>query len=171
MVIIYEISLIIFEYKSKQDPVNKILIYAMFLSIFSCNNTKNSKAHYYGENISTENISDYKEVKQLVKKQGSVDTKIEGTIISTCLNKGCWMNVRVNQDTILVRFKDYGFFVPKEGQENKQVIMRGAVKTDTISVEMLIHYAEDAKLSIEEINKITEPDYSISFLADGVIIK
>jgi hypothetical protein len=81
------------------------------------------------------------------------------------------MNVRVNQDTILVRFKDYGFFVPKEGQENKQVIMRGAVKTDTISVEMLRHYAEDAKLSIEEINKITEPDYSLSFLADGVIIK
>jgi hypothetical protein len=42
---------------------------------------------------------------------------------------------------------------------------------DTISVEMLRHYAEDAKLSIEEINKINEPDYSISFLADGVIIK
>ena len=169
--IIYEISLIIFEYKSKLDPVNKILIYVIVFSIFSCNNTTDPNVNHYGEKISTKNISDFKEVKQLAKKQGSVDAKIEGTIISTCLNKGCWMNVRVNQDTILVRFKDYGFFVPKEGQENKQVIMRGAVKTDTISVEMLRHYAEDAKLSIEEINKITEPDYSLSFLADGVIIK
>jgi Cys-tRNA synthase (O-phospho-L-seryl-tRNA:Cys-tRNA synthase) len=81
------------------------------------------------------------------------------------------MNVKTGQDTILVRFKDYSFFVPKEGLEKKKVVMRGVAKMDTISVEMLRHYAEDAKLSIEEINKINEPDYSISFLADGVIIK
>ena len=29
----------------------------------------------------------------------------------------------------------------------------------------------NSKDGIEEINKITEPDYSLSFLADGVIIK
>ena len=114
---------IIFAYKSKLDPVNKILIYVIVFSIFSCNNTTDSNVNHYGEKISTKNISDFKEVKQLAKKQGSVDAKIEGTIISTCLNKGCWMNVRVNQDTILVRFKDYGFFVPKEGQENKKCLV------------------------------------------------
>jgi len=64
LVIIYEISLIIFEYKSKQNPVNKILIYAMFLSIFSCDNTTESNVNHYGEKISTKNISDFKEVKQ-----------------------------------------------------------------------------------------------------------
>ena len=80
------------------------------------------------------------------------------------------MNVKVNQDTILVRFKDYGFFVPKEGQENNRVVMQGKAKKDTISVDLLRHYAEDAGKSAQEIEKINEPEYNISFLADGVII-
>ena len=80
------------------------------------------------------------------------------------------MQVKVQEDTILVRFKDYGFFVPKSGAENKRVIMQGQAKQDTISVELLRHYAEDAGKPLQEIEKITEPEYNISFLADGVII-
>ena len=150
--------------------MNKLIIYAIMFCIFSCNNVKYSNLNYYGKKISIEKISDYEKVKQLAKKQTSVDTKIEGTIISTCPKKGCWMQVKTTQDTILVRFKDYAFFVPKEGQENKRVIMSGVAKNDTISAEMLRHYAEDAKLRTEEINKINKPEYNISFLAEGVII-
>ena len=36
---------------------------------------------------------------------------------------------------------------------------------------MLKHYAEDAGKSQKEIDKITKPEYKISFIADGVIIK
>ena len=42
---------------------------------------------------------------------------------------------------------------------------------DTISVEMLRHYAEDAGDSEEEILKITEAEYELSFIADGVLIE
>ena len=48
--------------------------------------------------------------------------------------------------------------------------MQGIAKKDTISVDLLRHYAEDANKSIEEIEKITQAEYKISFLADGVII-
>ena len=130
---------------------------------------QNTDLEYYGEKINPTNTVSLQDLITHAKEKSIA--KVNGTILSTCPKKGCWMQVKVETDTIQVTFKDYGFFVPKEGQENKQVIMRGAVKTDTISVEMLRHYAEDAKLSIEEINKITEPDYSLSFLADGVIIK
>ena len=151
--------------------MEKRLLFLLFTILLSFNNSQETMFSFYGDKISIENISDFEKVKQLAKIQTTVETKIEGEIISSCPKKGCWMNVKTGQDTILVRFKDYSFFVPKEGLEKKKVVMRGVAKMDTISVEMLRHYAEDAKLSIEEINKINEPDYSISFLADGVIIK
>lgn len=81
------------------------------------------------------------------------------------------MEVKVELDTILVRFKDYGFFVPKNGLEKKETIIEGFPKQDTISVKMLKHYAEDAGKTKEEIDNITSPKYKISFIADGVIIK
>ena len=150
--------------------MNKLITAIFFLSFISCNESQPKELNFYGEKITLNNISDFEKVKNLAENQAKVETKIEGTILSTCPKKGCWMNVRVDQDTILVRFKDYGFFVPKQGQENNRVVMQGIAKKDTISVDLLRHYAEDANKSIEEIEKITQPEYKISFLADGVII-
>ena len=150
--------------------MNKLITVIFFLSFLACNESQPKELNFYGEKITLNNISDFEKVKNLAENQAKVETKIEGTILSTCPKKGCWMNVRVDQDTILVRFKDYGFFVPKQGQENNRVIMQGIAKKDTISVDLLRHYAEDANKSIEEIEKINEPEYKISFLADGVII-
>jgi hypothetical protein len=49
--------------------------------------------------------------------------------------------------------------------------MRGTASINVTSVEELRHYAEDAKKSKEEIEKITEPKSELVFEADGVIIK
>ena len=81
------------------------------------------------------------------------------------------MNVKVDTDTIFVKFKDYGFFVPKSGIEGKQVLMSGKIFKDTISVERLRHYAEDAKKSIDEIETINTPEYKINMIAAGVAIR
>ena len=151
--------------------MNKLITAIFFLSFLSCNETQPNELNFYGDKITLNNINDFEKIKKLAEIQPEVETKIEGTILSTCPKKGCWMNVRVDEDTILVRFKDYGFFVPKQGQENNRVVMQGIAKKDTISVDLLRHYAEDANKSIEEIEKITQPEYKISFLADGVIIK
>ena len=150
--------------------MNKLIIYITILSFFSCAENQSKELKFYGDKISINNIIDFKKVKKLSETQPVIDTKIEGTILSTCPKKGCWMQVKVQEDTILVRFKDYGFFVPKSGAENKRVIMQGQAKQDTISVELLRHYAEDAGKPLQEIEKIIEPEYNISFLADGVII-
>jgi hypothetical protein len=84
--------------------------------------------------------------------------------------KGCWMKMSVERDTILVRFKDYGFFVPKSGAEGKSAIINGKLSVDTLSVAQLRHYAEDAGKSKDEVSKIVKPEITISFLADGVVI-
>ena len=81
------------------------------------------------------------------------------------------MNVKVDTDTVFVKFKDYGFFVPKTGIEGKQILMSGKIFRDTISVERLRHYAEDAKQTKEEIDLISEPEFKINMIAEGVAIR
>ena len=80
------------------------------------------------------------------------------------------MKMSVAEDTLFVRFKDYGFFVPKTGAEGKSAIVNGYLSIDTLSVKQLRHYAEDAGKNEKEILKIKEPEITLSFMADGVII-
>ena len=126
---------------------------------------------FYGKKIDNNNISEYSSVKAEVDSNGTSITKIQGEILSTCAKKGCWMELKAGKDTLMVRFKDYGFFVPKEGVEAKTAIINGEAFFDTLSVELLQHYAEDAGKSSEEILSITEPEYVVAFTADGVIIQ
>mgnify|MGYP003327772052 CR=1 FL=1 len=79
--------------------------------------------------------------------------KVEGEILSTCPMKGCWMKLSVAQDTILVRFKDYGFFVPKTGVKGSIAIVNGYLSIDTLSVAQLRHYAEDSGKNKNEENE------------------
>ena len=126
---------------------------------------------HFGEKISIDNAVQYESVKDRAFKEGSIVTSIEGTILETCPKRGCWMTMATQTDTVFVRFRDYGFFVPTDGAEGKTAIVQGDLFVDTISVRMLQHYAKDAGKSKEEIAKITEPELGLSFTADGVIIK
>ena len=102
----------------------------------------------------------------------SVQVKVEGVIISICQKKGCWMYVDLNEETeMLVKFKDYAFFVPKSGIEGKKVYLSGKISKDTISVDRLRHYAEDAKKTKSEILEINKPKYVLNMIADGVAIR
>ena len=146
-----------------------LVLFITPLISLSQSNTLTESLNFYGEKISTDNVIDYDtfiENSKIVSK-----SKIEGTILSSCPKKGCWMQVKIDSDTIQVTFKDYGFFVPKTGLKNKKTILEGYPKQDTISIKMLKHFAEDAGKSQKEIDKITKPEYKISFIADGVIIK
>ena len=146
-----------------------LVLFITPLISLSQSNKLTESLNFYGEKISTDNVIEYDtfiENSKIVSK-----SKIEGTILSSCPKKGCWMQVKIDSDTIQVTFKDYGFFVPKTGLENKKTILEGYPKQDTISIKMLKHFAEDAGKSQKEIDKITKPEYKISFIADGVIIK
>jgi len=126
---------------------------------------------FYGNKISEADVVKYEDVKQKAFDEGSIQTQISGTILETCPKKGCWMSMATESDTVFVRFRDYGFFVPTEGAEGKTAFIEGDLFVDTISVRMLQHYAKDAGKSKEEIAQITEPELGLSFTADGVIIK
>ena len=133
----------------------------------------NSKTYTsFGVEISDQPTHSFNTIYDLAQNGEVTNIILEGEITQTCAKKGCWMDVKVSeQDTLMVRFKDYGFFVPKEGVEGLRTVVKGNAKMDTISVEMLRHYAEDAGDSEEEILNIMEPKYVLEFIAEGVLIE
>ena len=146
-----------------------ILIF--FISFISFGQKSEMNLNFYGLKIDLNGIENYELKKDKLFNNPNKDVKIEGQIISTCPMKGCWMKINVHNDTLLVKFKDYGFFVPKEGVDGKHVIVNGEAFYDTLTVDLLRHYAEDAGKTEEEIMTITEPEYVLSFTANGVIIQ
>lgn len=100
----------------------------------------------------------------------TVNAKMKGKITEVCSKKGCWMKLDMGNDKIVrVTFKDYGFFMPLDA--SGEVVINGKAFVNETSVADLKHYAEDAGDSPEEIAKITAPEVTLSFEADGVLLK
>jgi hypothetical protein len=125
----------------------------------------------YGDPISGEQVlpSDqlllaYKETELM----DTVTTTLRGTVSEVCQKKGCWMTMDSGESgQMMVRFKDYGFFVPKD-ISGREVVVHGKAYYQLTPVEDLRHYAEDAGQSPEEVAAITEPKQELHFLAEGV---
>jgi hypothetical protein len=155
----------------------------LFLN-FSCNNAEKKADdikqaemafNSYGQEISSEGTLTSEEMTEKYKSLKPGDTlqvKFKTTITSVCQNKGCWMTLYLPEveEDVMVKFKDYGFFVPKD-IEQKEVIVNGKAFIEEVSVEEQRHYAEDNGQTEAEIEAITQPKRTLSFLADGVLIK
>ncbi len=108
---------------------------------------------------------------QGLSQNDSISVKFKGTVQEVCQAKGCWMKVALaDGQNVMVRFKDYAFFVPKD-IAGKEVVVQGLAYTDVLSVEDRRHYAKDAGKSDKEIEAIQEPQKTFGFRADGVLVK
>lgn len=126
---------------------------------------------YFGEEINMDDAVASSEVTSKLADQQEMDMKVAATINTCCQKKGCWMTVSLGEeDEMMVRFKDYGFFVPKDA-DGYDAVFEGRVFRDTVDVATLQHYAEDAGKTTEEIEAITEPEIRLAFEASGVAIK
>ncbi|MGV0925104.1 DUF4920 domain-containing protein [Empedobacter tilapiae] len=130
----------------------------------------------YGESFDIKNTLTKNELGKLYDNMKNGDSleniQFTSTIESVCKKKGCWMKVDLGkgEEQSFVRFKDYGFFMPLDG-EKANVIVHGKAFVSEVSIEKLRHYAEDAGKSKEEIAKITKPQLQYNFEADGVYLK
>ncbi|AUC21935.1 DUF4920 domain-containing protein [Polaribacter sejongensis] len=128
----------------------------------------------FGEKIALDNAITSEELLAKFKTMKTGDTinvKFASSIKEVCSKKGCWMKLPLNEETeTMVRFKDYGFFMPLDSQ-GKEVVLNGKAFVQETSVEELQHYAEDAGKTKEEIAKITEPKKEFTFEADGVLMR
>lgn len=159
------------------------LVLLVFI-MFSCKNetgnavdangeTKEVAYASFGNEIAADNAVNAVEMAERFKGMQSGDsvaTKMVGKVNEVCQAKGCWMRVDLgNEEEVMVKFKDYGFFMPKN-IAGKEVIMNGHAYVSEISVDEQRHYAEDAGKTEEEIAAITEPKRTYSFMADGVLL-
>jgi hypothetical protein len=148
----------------------KTIVTLLIVTMLGIQYSSAQKAEHFGDKINPDGALSVSEFKSKMKAADSLNVKFTGVINEACQKKGCWMNVDLgNGESMMVRFKDYGFFVPKDCN-GKTAIMEGVAFKETVSVEMLQHYAEDAGKSKDEIAKITQPETKISFEANGVII-
>jgi len=65
---------------------------------------------------SNDALSNYK----ALKLGDTINLKFNANIKEVCSKKGCWMTLPAGNDdeTIMVRFKDYGFFMPLDAAGN-----------------------------------------------------
>lgn len=125
----------------------------------------------YGKAITKNDAIDVWQLENKLTADSTYTGKVEGKVVEVCKKKGCFLRVmrEGGGDPILVRFKDYGFFMPQD-IVGKTIVLEGQAKLREISVAQLRHFAEDAGKDAEEIAKITEPKIDINIIADGVVV-
>ncbi|WP_310993855.1 DUF4920 domain-containing protein [Aequorivita marina] len=165
--------------------MNKFLsILALSLVLFSCKNEKTEESpaveteevavnyQTFGDEISDEMVMTEAEMVEKYKNLKPGDTiavKFSSKVKEVCQKKGCWMYLDMGEDQAMVRFKDYGFFMPKDISD-QEIIVNGKAFVEEMSVEDQRHYAEDGGKSEAEIAQITTPKRTLAFEADGVLI-
>ena len=153
------------------------------LFVISCNDLKSkdttqkdqeehSNYTSFGDVITSDNVLSQNEMAasyQNLTPGDTLEVKFKAVVNSVCQSKGCWMRVDLGQDQAMVKFKDYGFFMPKDlaGQE---VIMQGKAFVAEVSVDEQRHYAEDAGKTPEQVLAITTPKKTLSFESSGVLV-
>jgi hypothetical protein len=129
-----------------------------------------TKGVIYGSAINKSGAITVDEMKKNLSAGKEFNGKVTGKVTSVCTVSGCWMKLKgTSGDEVMIKFKEYSFFVPKNIL-GKEVVLNGNAKVTTTSVEMLQHYATDAGKSKAEIATIKQPKTDIEFVADGVLV-
>ncbi|WP_276495737.1 DUF4920 domain-containing protein [Pontibacter litorisediminis] len=164
---------------------NASILLLLAVAAFGCDQTKSSATNgtgtettapgagsAYGAAFTEEHVIPASELTTAIAGKDSLQATVAAEIKESCQKKGCWMDVKLDDDTHMkVTFRDYGFFVPTENLEGRQVVFTGTAKREVVSVEDLRHFAEDAGKSAEEVAAITTPREELRFVADGVLLK
>ncbi len=154
----------------------KYLLFALMILPVAASAQKSAggggpKGASFGEAFKPKKVVTYDQMLKRMEGKDKMTTQVRGTVESVCQAKGCWMNVVSTKEgeTMLVQFKDYGFFMPKD-IAGREVILDGYAYYEVTPVDELRHYAEDAGKTPQEIALITEPSKKLKFLASGVLL-
>src|SRR5690606_1069929 len=125
----------------------------------------------YGKPITKSGAISVQHLESKLATDSTFTGKVKGKVVEVCKKKGCFIRVlrEGEGDPILVRFKDYGFFMPQD-IVGKTVVLDGQAKVREVSVAQQRHFAEDAGKDANEIARITAPKVDINIIADGVVV-
>lgn len=153
-------------------------VFAMVLSCKGQNTTDKTQVSQethrsFGEHIATTDAYDAQKMLAAYVSMTQADTlktTFTAKVKEVCKAKGCWMKLELdNGEEAMVRFKDYGFFMPLD-ITGKEVTVHGLAFVEAMSVDDQKHYAEDAGASAKELAKIISAKRTYGFEADGVLL-
>lgn len=130
--------------------------------------TEPVKSQLFGEDFDSKSVIPVASLVRELRTEGEKTAVVSGTVAEVCQEAGCWMKVAVAEsgDTVMIRTA-HAFELPKD-IAGRSVQFSGTGYADTMSVEVLKHYAMDAGKAAEEIEKITAPKAGFTFEAKGV---
>lgn len=134
--------------------------------LISCASLKNEYGIVKVDETSAINVAEL--VARMDKSMDPQTVTIKAPLSAVCQNAGCWVQVpKPDGKPLMVRFKNH-FTIPPATPTGTESFIHGVAYWDTVSVKALRHFAEDAGKSLEEINKITQPEYKLNFEGDGI---
>ncbi len=157
-----------------------IIMAALFAGVQSCGSSEApldeqvvaASLSIFGEETDANDAMSYESLLLELESQDSLTAKVTGKVNGVCQAKGCWLTLVPEQadgPEMMVKFKDYGFFVPKD-IAGREVVLKGKAYRSLTSVDELRHLARDAGKPEAEIEQITEPEETLQFIADGVLL-
>ncbi|WP_324023283.1 DUF4920 domain-containing protein [Maribacter sp. BPC-D8] len=153
---------------------NILLVFLFgFFTCLAQQDVANSSSKFYGDEFKITELSSKDDVMKKFASMpvaDSLNLQFKTKVKEVCKVKGCWMIVELPEgEQAMVRFKDYGFFMPADILE-KEVVLNGLAFVEEMSVGDQQHYAKDGGKTEEEIAKITTPKRTYSFEASGVLV-
>ena len=146
----------------------------------SCNNQKATdkdsigNQNIFGKTFENTAATPVNEVFAQIKTGKEFHGVMEGRITAVCQESGCWADLELaGGQHLKIKFRDANgeeFSINKDTKD-KMMDVHGVGYMDTVTVEMLRHYAEDDKATKAEIEAIKNPEITPSFTADGAVIK
>lgn len=156
--------------------INILIIFLFAISGLQAQNPEieTTASSSFGAKIDAKGALDAGQMTEKYLKMAVADTlntKFKATVTDVCKAKGCWMRLQMEDGSeAMVKFKDYGFFVPRD-IAGKQVTVNGKAFVSEMSVADQRHYAKDGGQSEAEIARITKPKKTYGFEADGVLLE
>lgn len=142
---------------------------SLVLGLFACSNVKNVKTDFGEIRVTNTDVISIAELVNIMDKSKTpYTTTLKAPLSAVCQNAGCWVQVaKPDGKALTIRFKNH-FTIPPSTPIGTESLIHGVAYWDTVSVKALRHYAEDAGKTMDEINKITQPEFKLNFEGDGI---
>ena len=103
----------------------------LLVIVFSCQRSDQATGgQKFGGEITLTDAVTLAAVYETPERYEGREILLQGKITQVCQTKGCWMKLTDGDRELIVRFKDYGFFVPKDAASST-VTIQGIFSTET----------------------------------------
>lgn len=124
-----------------------------------------SAGSLYGAGLTLDQVTPLAEVFAQPERFADEPVLVSGRITDVCQKKGCWTLLRDGDAEVRVRFKDYGFFLPKDCR-GQQAFVEGRVQIKELSAREARHY--DSESQNADAAQTTGARREVGLLASGV---